>query len=163
GPDYTALHGAAEAVSGSIRKLPEVADAFIPQESGYPSLDVQVDRLRAARLGLTQRDVVTNVITALTSNQMIAPSIWIDPQSGNDYFLTVQYPEQDISSLDTLLNIPVLGASDGNNRQNAVLLRNVATVTREQQPAEADHYNIQRVVDVLVSPRGDDLKGTQAA
>jgi len=107
--------------------------------------------------------VVTNIITALTSNQMIAPSIWIDPQTGNDYFLTVQYPEQDISSLETLLNIPVLGTTDGANRQNSVLLRNVATVTPEQQPAEADHYNIQRVVDVLVSPRGEDLKGTQAA
>jgi multidrug efflux pump subunit AcrB len=163
GPDYETLHGLAETVEGCIRQLPEVADAFIPQESRYPSLDVRVDRLRAGRMGLTQRDVVTNIITALTSNQMIAPSIWIDPRTGNDYFLTVQYPEQDIKALDTVLNIPVLGAHDGNARQNAVLLRNVASVTPEEQPAEADHYNIQRVVDVLVSPHGDDLKGTQTA
>jgi HAE1 family hydrophobic/amphiphilic exporter-1 len=163
GPDYDTLHAFAEKVEARIRTLPEVADAFIPQESAYPSLDVRVDRLKAGRLGLTQRDVVTNTITALASNQMIAPSIWIDPKSGNDYFLTVQYPEQDIRSLDTLLNIPVLGARDGSDRQNAVLLRNVATVTPEEQPAEADHYNIQRVVDVLASPRGEDLKGTQMA
>ena len=136
---------------------------MIPQESGYPSLDVSVDRAKAGRLGLTQRDVVTNIITALTSNQMSAPSIWIDPRSGNDYFLTVQYPEQDISSFETLLNIPVLGGRDGAEQQNAALLRNVATVKPETQPAEADHYDIQRVVDVLVSPRGEDLKGTQAA
>ena len=57
-----------------------VADTFIPQESDYPTLQVKVDRVKAARLGLNQNDVVSNVITALTSNQMIAPSIWIDPQ-----------------------------------------------------------------------------------
>ncbi len=163
GSDYDVLHAAARKVEHRLRSVPEVADAFIPQESGYPSLNVDVDRLKAGRMGLSQKDVVTNIITALTSNQMIAPSIWIDPKSGNDYFLTVQYPEQDINSLDTLLNIPVLGGIDGQEHHNTVLLRNVATVSPETQPAEADHYNIQRVVDVLASPRGDDLKGTQTA
>jgi multidrug efflux pump subunit AcrB len=166
GTDYAQLHAAAQTVAGAIRPLPQVADAFVPQESAYPTLDVSVDRVRAARLGLSQRDVVTNLITALTSNQMIAPSIWIDPHSGNDYFLTVQYPEQDISSIDTLRNIPVRGdGRDGHAgpHSDAILLRNVAEVSQKTQPAEAAHYNIQRVVDVLVKPRGDDLGGTQAA
>ncbi|HME71513.1 MAG TPA: efflux RND transporter permease subunit, partial [Myxococcota bacterium] len=94
GPDYAVLHEAAQQVERVVHGLPEVAESFIPQESGYPTLDVKVDRVKAARLGLSQKDVVSNTITALTSNQMIAPSIWIDPKSGNDYFLTVQYPEQ---------------------------------------------------------------------
>ena len=71
--------------------VPEVANTFIPEQADYPTLDVKVDRVKAARLGLDQRDVVTNLITALTSNAMIAPSIWIDPKTGNDYFLTAQY------------------------------------------------------------------------
>ena len=162
GPDYTTLHATAEQVSGLVRSLPEVADVFVPQESAYPSLKVDVDRVKAARLGLNQRDVITNLITALTSNQMIAPSIWIDPHTGNDYFLTAQYPEQDINSLDTLLNIPVRGDSRGEDHADAILLRNVATIGHETQPAEAAHYNIQRVVDVLIAPRGDDLGGAQA-
>lgn len=163
GPDYTTLHTAAQQVAGVVRQLPSVADVFVPQEAAYPSLTVDVDRVRAARLGLTQRDVVTNLITALTSNQMIAPSIWIDPKNGNDYFLTAQYPEEDINSLDTLLNIPVRGDSDGQDHADAVLLRNVATIAHDTQPAEAAHYNIQRVVDVLVAPHGEDLGGAQAA
>lgn len=163
GPDYTALHTAAQQVAGMVRQLPGVADVFVPQEAAYPSLTVDVDRVRAARLGLTQRDVVTNLITALTSNQMIAPSIWIDPQSGNDYFLTAQYPEADIDSLETLLNVPVRGDGGRADHTDAVLLRNVATIAHDTQPAEAAHYNIQRVVDVLVAPRGEDLGGTQAA
>ncbi len=161
GQSYEQLHEAARTLARTARGLPEVADAFVPQESGYPTLDVRVDRVKAARLGLTQRDVVTNVITALTSNQMIAPSIWIDPKNGNDYFLTAQYPEPAIRSIDTVLDIPVRSTETGVG--GSVLLRNVATVSAETQPAEADHYNIQRVVDVLVSPRGEDMGGTQEA
>ena len=163
GPSYDDLHAGAEHVEAALRAMPEVADSFIPQESGYPTLNIDVDRLKAGRLGLTQRDVVTNVITALTSNQMIAPSIWIDPKTGNDYFLTVQYPENDITSRETLLNIPVRGDRRDGGHDDALLLRNVATVAQTSQPAEAAHYNIQRVVDVLVSPRGDDMGGTQTA
>ena len=63
-----------------------------------------------SELGLDQREVVGNVITALTSNQMIAPSYWIDPKTGNDYMLTVQYPEQQVKNLNDLRAIPLRGA-----------------------------------------------------
>jgi multidrug efflux pump subunit AcrB len=161
-PSYESLYPAAVGLERSIRTLPKVSDAFIPEESGYPTLDIRVDRVKAARLGLSQKDVVSNVITALTSNQMIAPSIWIDPKSGNDYFLTAQYAESDINSLETLRDIPVRSSGTDHTPGDALLLRNIATIAREQHPAEADHYNIQRVVDVLVAPRGDDLGGTRA-
>ena len=163
GPDYKELHALAQRVAAKLRGHSRVADVFVPQESGYPTLAIKVDRVKAARLGLSQRDVVSNVITALTSNQMIAPSIWIDPKNGNDYFLTVQYPEDAIRSTDTLLDIPVRGSRATDEHGDAILLRNVATVERTTAPAEADHYDIQRVVDVLVAPRGEDVGGTQAA
>ncbi len=163
GPDYKTLFAVARQVQSRVRSLREVAETFIPEESGYPTLKVKVDRIKAGRLGLSQKDVVTNVITALTSNMMIAPSIWIDPKSGNDYFLTAQYSETDINSLETLRNIPVRRENLDRGHENALLLRNVATLVHEQHPAEADHYNIQRVVDVLVAPRGQDMGGTQKA
>ena len=163
GPGYTELFSVAGKVKDTMRKLPAVADAFIPEESGYPTLNIKVDRTRAGRLGLTQKDVVTNVITALSSNQMIAPSIWIDRKTGNDYFLTAQYRESDINSYETLLDIPVLSRNTDRGHSDAVLLRNVASIEHESHPAEADHYNIQRVVDVLVEPSTSDLGGTQSA
>ncbi|MFZ0887830.1 MAG: efflux RND transporter permease subunit, partial [Candidatus Binataceae bacterium] len=162
GPSYKELFEVAVDLRKKIRTLPDVSEAFVPEESGYPTLDIKVDRVKAARLGLSQKDVVTNVITALTSNQMIAPSIWIDPETGNDYFLTAQYPESAINSIETLRNIPVRASALDHSPQDALLLRNVAAITHEAHPAEADHYNIQRAVDVLVSPRGDDMGGTQA-
>src|SRR6202521_736886 len=115
-PTYQALFPVARAVEEARRSVPEVANTFIPQEADYPTLRVKVDRVKAARLGLNQYDVVANVITALTSNQMIAPSIWIDPKSGNDYFLTAQYSEPDITSFETLMNIPVSVAAAGHAR-----------------------------------------------
>ena len=163
GANYSTLFAGARQVKARIGKLPEIDGAFIPEESDYPTLKINVDRIKAARLGLTQRDVISNVITALTSNQMIAPSIWIDPKNGNDYFLTAQYSEKGIDSLETLRDIPVKSSGDDRARGDALLLRNVATIAREQHPAEADHYNLQRVVDVLVSPSTDDVGGAQAA
>jgi HAE1 family hydrophobic/amphiphilic exporter-1 len=163
GRHYAELFDLSRKVDARVKGLPEVAGTFIPEESNYPTLRINVDRVKAARLGLNQRDVVTNVITALTSNQMIAPSIWIDPKSGNDYFLTAQYDEAKIDSLDTLRDIPVRSSDGDHSRADALLLRNVATITRENHPAEADHFNIQRVVDVLVAPRTDDMGGTLTA
>jgi len=163
GPTYSELFPVAQRVQAAIDPLPEVANTFIPEESDYPTLSVQVDRVKAARLGLDQRDVVSNLITALTSNAMIAPSIWIAPKTGNDYFLTAQYYESEINSLETLKNIPVSAPGPGHAHEDTVLLRNVARIVTERHPAEADHYNIQRIVDILVSPRTDDLGGTQAA
>ncbi|MFZ0657310.1 MAG: efflux RND transporter permease subunit [Candidatus Binataceae bacterium] len=166
GPDYGPLFEVARRIQRDVRELPDVSQTYIPQEADYPTIDVEVDRVRAARLGLTERDVVTNVITALSSNQMIAPSIWIDRATGNDYFLTAQYREEAINSIDTLKDIPVhhIDGSDGHDaHEQSIPLRNVATLIPKKYPSEADHYNIQRVVDVLVQPSTSNLGGTQNA
>src|SRR6476659_5247462 len=99
-------------LSSRIRRINGVADVFIPQDIDYPALQLDVDRIRASELGLDQREVVNNVITALTSNGMIAPSYWIDPKTGNDYMLTVQYPESQIKSINDLKAIPLRGPRD---------------------------------------------------
>jgi len=134
-----------------------VSDVYIPQDVDYPSLRLDIDRERAADLGLNQREVVNNVITALTSNQMIAPSFWVDPKSGNDYMLTVQYPENRIRNLLDLRGIPL----HGEGVKDPTLLDAVTKVTRTTSPTEIDHYQIRRVIDIYVNPAGEDL-GTLA-
>jgi multidrug efflux pump subunit AcrB len=161
GPTYGPLFRAARTAQETLSSLPQISQMFIPEQADYPTLKIDVDRVKAARLGLNQKNVVDNVITALTSNVMIAPSIWIDPKNGNDYFLTAQYYQKNIKSLETLKDIPVL--SGGRKADDALLLRNVATIRREREPAEADHYNIQRVVDLYINPATSDLGGTQKA
>ncbi len=157
GTNIDAVFGATADLAAEFRKLPGVSDVYIPQDVDYPSLRLDIDRERAADLGLNQREVVDNVITALTSNQMIAPSFWVDPRTGNDYMLTVQYPESRIRSLLDLRGIPLRG-----ERMKApTLLDTVTKVTPILSPTEIDHYQIRRVNDIYVNPAGEDL-GTLA-
>ncbi|PYR36471.1 MAG: AcrB/AcrD/AcrF family protein [Acidobacteria bacterium] len=153
GSNIEAVYKAAAALAGDIRQLPDVNDVYIPQDMDYPSLRLDIDRERAADLGLNQREVVSNIITALTSNQMIAPSYWIDPRTGNDYLLTVQYPEGAIRSLFDLRTIPLRA----DRIRNPTLLDTVTSVTPVFSPTEIDHYQIRRVIDVYVTPAGEDL------
>ena len=153
GSDIDAVFSAASGLAANIRRLGGVSDVYIPQDVDYPSLRLDVDRERAADLGLNQREVVNNMITALTSNQMIAPSFWVDPRSGNDYMLTVQYPENRIRNLLDLRAIPL----HGEHEKDPTLLDSVTKVTAITSPTEIDHYQIRRVVDIYVNPDGEDL------
>jgi multidrug efflux pump subunit AcrB len=153
GSDIDAVFAAAAGVAANIRKLPGISDVYIPQDVDYPSLRLDIDRERAADLGLNQREVVNNVITALTSNGMIAPSFWVDPSSGNDYMLTVQYPENRIRNMLDLRGIPL----HGEHEKDPTLLDAVTKVTPITSPTEIDHYQIRRVVDIYVNPDGEDL------
>ncbi len=136
-----------------IKQLPNVNDAFIPQDIDYPALKLDIDRMRAGKLGLTQREIVTNVITALTSNQMIAPSFWVDPKSGQDYMLTVQYPEQQVQTLNDFRGIPLRASGQALPTR----LDAVSRISAVNAPTEVDHYQLRRVTDVLVRPKGEDL------
>ena len=143
----------AQDLSRKIRQLPGVADVMIPQDLDYPALRIDVNREMASRLGLSSREVVNNVITALVSNQMIAPSYWVDPKSGNDYMLTVQYPDSQIQSMTDLRQIPLRSA----NGKDTTQLGAVTSIAGIESPTEVDHYQLQRVIDVYVSPSGQDL------
>ncbi|HXE31794.1 MAG TPA: efflux RND transporter permease subunit [Terriglobales bacterium] len=153
GSDLDTDHTVAVRLARQIRGLPSASDVFIPQDVDYPALKLNVDREKASEMGLNQREVIDNVITALTSNGMIAPSYWIDPKSGNDYMLTVQYPEDKVNSLLSLDGIPLHAAGAAGTTQ----LDQVATVERSESPTEVDHYQIQRKFDIYVNPAGEDL------
>jgi hydrophobic/amphiphilic exporter-1 (mainly G- bacteria), HAE1 family len=146
---------AAARIAKEIRTLPGVGDVMIPQDVDYPGLKLQVDREMAGRLGLSSREVVDNVITALASNAMIAPNYWDDPKSGNSYMLAVQYPEHDIRSLSDLEQIPI-HSPDGSKATNLGALVHISHVN---SPTEVDHYQLRRVIDIYVSPKSQDLGG----
>ena len=146
-------YDAALAMARQIRRIRGVADAYIPQDLDYPALKLEIDRTRAGELGLTEKEVVQNVITALTSNQMVAPNIWIDPKNNNNYFLNVQYPEQQIRNLLDLRSIPLHGAG----LKRPTRLDMVGAITRFEAPTEVDHYQIRRVIDIYVRPLEEGL------
>jgi len=148
-------YATASTLAAKIRNLKGVSDVLIPQDMDYPGLELDVNREMAGRLGLDSSEIVDNVITALTSNGMIAPSYYVDPKNGNNYLLTVQFPTADIKSLTDFSQIPIRAR----NGTVATNLGAVTTVRPIQTPTEVDHYQIERVIDVYVSPSGEDLGG----
>jgi multidrug efflux pump subunit AcrB len=143
----------AQKLAAQIRNLKDAAEVYIPQDLDYPALRLDIDRMHANELGLSEKEVVTNVITALTSNQMVAPNIWTDPKNGNNYYLTVQYPEHRIQSLEDLRSIPLHGVGIGRPTR----LDMVTKITPFNAPTEVDHSQIRRRVDIYIRPVGEDL------
>jgi HAE1 family hydrophobic/amphiphilic exporter-1 len=161
GKDMEVTHKIAADIAQKAKVLPGVSDVLVPQDIDSPALQLDIDRLRTSELGLNEKEVVGNVITALSSDQMIAPSYWVDPKSGNDYFLTVQYPEGFVKNFADLSSIPLRGA----NSPVPTRLDTVSTISHRTSPTEVDHYQLRREMDVYVSPAGEDLgkvlKGVQ--
>ena len=155
GSDTELTHHIATQIARQVRALPGVSDVLVPQDVDFPALKVDINRRRASELGLDEKEVVGNVITALTSDMMIAPSYWVDPKSGNDYMLTVQYPENYVKSLADLGSIPLRATGVAHPTR----LDAVSTIRHFQAPTEVDHYQLHRVIDVYVSPSGEDLGG----
>ncbi len=150
----------AEVLVEELRKIPGAVDVQIAQALDYPQLDIEVDRTRAKYLGLDQEQVAQTILTALGSSVGYSPTIWVDPATGIDFFMGVQYENNEIDSLDEIRNIPLsLETADGTV---TVPLSNIAEVRRVNIPGEVAHYNIARVNDVYVNVSGRDV-GSVAA
>jgi multidrug efflux pump subunit AcrB len=183
-PDLRQIYGIAQNLAGQIRAIPGVGQIYIPQDLNYPALRLDVDRVHAGEMGLTQKDVVDNVITALNSNYMIAPNYWVDRKTGNDYYLTVQFFENGpaaIHNMTDLGQIPLRDPGDGGQvscgpmttpprpggpepawacngaGRPITVLNNVVNISEVPTATEVDHYQIQRAIDVYVTPSGEDL------
>jgi HAE1 family hydrophobic/amphiphilic exporter-1 len=155
GNNLDKIYKVATRIAAPVRGLKGVNDVLIPQDIDYPALQLDVDREKASLLGLSQKEIVDNVITALTSNGMIAPNYWIDPKSGNPYMLTVQYPENQVKTLSDLKQIPLRGVRNA----QPTYLDSVVKVSTIPSPTEVDHYQLFRVMDIYVSPKSEDLGG----
>lgn len=155
GSNMKEAYATARTLATKIRGLGGVSDVLIPQDLDYPGLQLDVNREMASRLGLDSSEIVDNVITALTSNGMIAPSYYVDPRTGNNYLLTVQFPESLVKSMTDFQQIPIRarGGTAATNLGAVTSIRSIET------PTEVDHYQLRRVIDIYVSPSGEDLGG----
>jgi multidrug efflux pump subunit AcrB len=156
GRDMNSRRAVAKALEWRISRIPQVKETYLPQSMDLPQLKIDVDRTAAARLKLTQTDIVRNVIAALMSSAQLSPNFWIDPATGNPYIIGVQYPEHIVENLRTLENVPVTSEkTPGSNR--VPLLRDVANIERTQGPVEIFHYEADRVSQLFITVADNEL------
>jgi multidrug efflux pump subunit AcrB len=151
--DMEGGYATAQQLGQKMKALPGVSDVLIPQDIDYPGLSLNIDREEASLEGLTPKTIVDSVITAMTSNGVVEPSYWIDPKTGNNYMLTVQYPETQVQTLNDFKQIP-LRSADG---KTTTPLETVASIKSIDTPTEVDHYQLRRVFDVYVMPKAENL------
>jgi multidrug efflux pump subunit AcrB len=153
GNNLQQTYSLARATAAKLRRLSTVSDILIPQDLDYPGIELNINREHAGLLGISPKQIVDNVITALTSDGMIAPSFWVDPKTGNSYMLTVQYPETQIQTLTDFKQIPLRALGNANTTP----LESVADIQQIDTPTEVDHYQLRREFDIYVMPKEEDL------
>lgn len=147
GPDFAADRNFAQLVEQQLRKVSGLRDLQYLQTLDYPTVEVQVDRLRAAELKNSVAGVARSVVDATSSSRFVSPSYWADPKTGIAYNVQVEIARGRLHTMNDLLNLPV---------ENA-LLRNLARVVPGQAVGEYDRYNMQRTVTLGANYSGTDL------
>ena len=145
-----------------IAQIPGIVDAHLQQETDAPSFYTEIDRTRAAQLGLNASTVATNINVSLSSSSQVSPNFWTDPSSGIPYYLAVQTPEYRVDSLNAYGNTPVSSTLTASGQPVPGMLSNVATFKREALPTNLNQANVQPVYDVYASTQGRDLGAISA-
>jgi CzcA family heavy metal efflux pump len=153
GQNYPQNYAIAQQIANRLRHVPGAVDVHVQQLMSNPTLHLDVDRVRAQQVGLTQRDVAQNLLVTLSSSFQTAPTFWENPKNGVTYNLAVMSPQYRIDSMQALMNIPVSGPE----AQSPQVLANLATATPTTTPAVVSHYNVAPAVDVFASVDGRDL------
>jgi multidrug efflux pump subunit AcrB len=155
GKDAAATQQIAVELQNQIKNVPGAADVFIQQQFSAPEIDVNVDRLKAQELAMTQRDVAGNLVLALSGSGQTAPNFWMDPKTGVEYPVVVQVPQYRLHNFNTLYDLTVTPPGTYNDQ----LLRNVSEITRAVSPLTVSHFNAEPVMDVYANTENRDLGG----
>ena len=145
----------AQKIMKRIAAIPGAVDVHLHQEVSYPTMQVNVDRIKARQIGLTQQDVAQSTLISLSGTGQTSPNEWLNPLNGVNYQIVTQTPTYRIDDIASLGRTPVTSAA-GNVSQ---LLGNLATFRRDESPIVIDHYNIQPVFDIYADVDQRDLGG----
>lgn len=158
GPDAAGNRAYARELQRRLRHVPGLVDLRLQQPDGYPTLKVDVDRLRANGLGITERDVTNSMVASLAGSGQVAPTFWLSPKNGISYSVVAATPQYRMDSLAALQALPVTGSGGGVPQ----VLGGLAEIQRGSSSAVVTHYNVQPTLDVYASVQGRDLGAVAA-
>ena len=156
GSNFAANHAYANELLKKIARVPGVADARIQQAFNNPTFGVEVDRMRAAQVGLTEGDIAKSLQESLSGSFKVAPTFWINPKNGVAYPIVAQTPQYWLDSLSSLENIPVSKAD------SSQIVGGLATLKRGVGPSVVSHYAVQPVIDIFATNNERDLGAVSA-
>ncbi len=167
-PDLQKGYEFARKLRDGIAEIPGTADSHIVQDIDYPAIKVDVDRLRAAQAGISERDVANNLLVSLSSSGLVAPSYFLNPHNNVNYFVVVKTPLPQLSSVERVMSTPLtagapITSSSGTPSPSALpeaptqILSGVASVHPGASPEQINHYTVQRVIDVDANVEDRDL------
>lgn len=143
----------ASRIRGLASRVPGAADARIQQRADARYLVIDIDRQKAAILGLSAEDVIRQAVVAMNSSVSVHRNFWIDSSSGNQYFVGVQYPESSGRTIDDILGLPVKAPGQA----GTVNLGTMASIRQREDAVEIHHSGLRRVANVLVNTEGRDI------
>ncbi len=153
GQNVTENREVARQLLEKLRRIPGIADLRIHQAFDLPEMYVDVDRTRAQQVGLTQRDIATDMLISLTGSFQTAPAFWLNPKNGVSYAISTQMPQYRVDSLDALRNLPITGGDDAQPQ----ILGGLAEFKRGTGVGVVSHYNAQNVIDIFGAVQDRDL------
>ena len=157
GPDAAGNRVYAQELQRRLRHVPGLVDLRLQQPDGYPTLKVDVDRLRANGLGITERDVTNSMVASLAGSGQVAPTFWLSPKNGISYSVVAATPQYRMDSLAALQALPVTGS--GGTPQ---VLGGLADIQRGSSSAVVSHYNVQPTLDLYANVQGRGLGAVAA-
>jgi multidrug efflux pump subunit AcrB len=152
GADMAASRQYADKLKGEMARVPALRDLQFGQALDYPVLHVEIDRERAGQLGVTVNQVGRSLVAATSSSRFVTPNYWADPSSGIAYQVQVEIPQHEMSSVEDVLNVPVM-----QNGAPRPLLGDVATISQQTAIGEYHRYNQQRMITLTANVSGEDL------
>src|SRR3954447_4321032 len=158
--NFPRAYASAQRIMKAIQKIPGVVDPRIAQVLDFPTIQIDVDRQRAARMGIAQRDVANNMLTSLAGSALVGATYYLNPQTGVNYTVAVQTPADKINTVNDVMNLPANPAAPNINPNiplttllttpNSPVTRiaDIASMKPTTMMQSINHYTVQRVVDV---------------
>jgi len=155
GRDSRGNFAVAQKISREIAQIPGAVDVRVQQVMDAPEIRFDVDRIKAQQLGLSQREVASDVLISLSSSGQTAPNFWLDPRNGVQYAVNVMTPQYKMGTVDAVTSTPITAPGLATPQ----LFGNLATQSRGVGPGVVNHYNVQPIFDVYASADRRDLGG----
>lgn len=153
GPSMAANHAYAEKVRAEMSRIPALRDLHYGQPLDYPSLNVDIDRVRAGQMGATVQQIAQSLETATWSSRFVSRNFWQDPKTGIGYQVQVEVPQQEMRSIDDVASIPLMQGGPSNHPN----LGDVANLSYGTVTGEFDRFDMQRMISLTANVHGEDL------